>query len=152
MLRRLSSSSKYLRTWKKSFQHTEEITCECESRTSCNNRLKRNIKKKMSRSLKKLISPTMLPSSFLLGPFLKNVFLSFKFLVWSVQICVSTYLMYRKDLISPSRPNPGRREKSKVNFYFHTSLWCLKRFYECLKGLHKIFWCTTKKYKNKNLT
>ena len=28
-------------------------------------------------------------------------------------------------------------EKIKLNFYFHTSLWCLKRFYEGLKGLHK---------------
>ena len=26
-----------------------------------------------------------------------------------------------------------------LNFYFHTSLWCLKRFYENLKNLHKIF-------------
>ena len=24
--------------------------------------------------------------------------------------------------------------KIKLNFYFHTSLWCLKRFYEGLKG------------------
>ena len=29
--------------------------------------------------------------------------------------------------------------KIKLNFYFHTSLWCLKRFYEGLKGLHKTF-------------
>ena len=29
-----------------------------------------------------------------------------------------------------SRLNPGRREKIKLNFHFHTSLWCLKRFYE----------------------
>ena len=28
---------------------------------------------------------------------------------------------------NPSRPNPGRREKIKLNFYFHTSLWCLKK-------------------------
>ena len=35
-----------------------------------------------------------------------------------------------------SRPNPGRREKIKLNFYFHTSLWCLNRFYE---GLIKPF-------------
>ena len=27
---------------------------------------------------------------------------------------------------NPSRPNPERREKIKVNFYFHTSLCCLK--------------------------
>ena len=31
------------------------------------------------------------------------------------------------------RPNPGRREKIKLNFYFHTSLRCPKRFYEGLK-------------------
>ena len=32
-----------------------------------------------------------------------------------------------------------------LNFYVHTSLWCLKRFYEGLQGL-------TKKGKNKNLS
>ena len=37
--------------------------------------------------------------------------------------------------INPLRPNPGQSEKIKLNFYFHTSLWCLKRFYEGLKGL-----------------
>ena len=39
--------------------------------------------------------------------------------------------------------------KTKINwsFYFHTSLWYLKRFYE---GLHKTFWGTTKKCENKN--
>ena len=50
-----------------------------------------------------------------------------------------------------TRPNPGRREKINLNFYFHTSLWCLKRFYEGLKDLHKTFWGTTKKCENKNL-
>ena len=54
--------------------------------------------------------------------------------------------------INPSRPNPGRREKIKLIFYFHTSLWCLKRFYEVLKGFHKTFCGTTKKCENKNLT
>ena len=39
--------------------------------------------------------------------------------------------------------------KIKLNFYFHTSFWCLKRFYE---GLHKTFLGTTKKCENKNLT
>ena len=29
--------------------------------------------------------------------------------------------------------------KINLNFYFHTSLWCLKRFYENLKGLHETF-------------
>ena len=54
------------------------------------------------------------------------------------------------NLLIPFRPNPGRREKIKLNFYFHTSFWCLKRFYEGLKGLCKTFWGTTKKYENKN--
>ena len=53
--------------------------------------------------------------------------------------------------VNPSRPNPGQREKIKLNFYFHTSLWSRKRFYEGLKGLHKTFWGTTKKCENKNL-
>ena len=30
---------------------------------------------------------------------------------------------------NPLRPNPGRREKINLNFYFHTSMWRLKRFY-----------------------
>ena len=54
--------------------------------------------------------------------------------------------------IIPFRPIPTRRGKSKLNFYFHTSLWCLKRFYESLNGLHKTFWRTTKKCEHKNLT
>ena len=34
------------------------------------------------------------------------------------------------DWVNPSHPDPGRREKINLNFYFHTSLWCIKRFYE----------------------
>ena len=41
--------------------------------------------------------------------------------------------------INPSRPNPGRREKLSSIFYFYTSLWYLKSFYEGVKGLHKTF-------------
>ena len=47
----------------------------------------------------------------------------------------SYFLIY----VNPLRPNPGQREKIELIFYFHTSLWCLKRFYEGLKGLHKTF-------------
>ena len=43
-------------------------------------------------------------------------------------------------------------EKINLNFYFHTSLWCLKKFYEGLKGLLKTFGDTTKKCENKNLS
>ena len=39
----------------------------------------------------------------------------------------------------------------KLNFYFHTSLWCLKRFYEGFYDLDKTFWGTAKKCENKNL-
>ena len=55
-------------------------------------------------------------------------------------------------LDNPSRPNLGRSEKIKLNFYFYTYLWCLKRFYQGLSGLHKTFWGITKKSENKNLT
>ena len=39
---------------------------------------------------------------------------------------------YEHNFINPFRPNPGQREKNKLNFYFHTSLWWLKKFYEGL--------------------
>ena len=42
--------------------------------------------------------------------------------------------------------------KIKLHFYFHTSLWYLKKFSEGLKGLHKTFWGAAKKCENKNLT
>ena len=29
--------------------------------------------------------------------------------------------------------------KTNLNFYFHTSLWYLKRFYKGLKGLYRTF-------------
>ena len=48
---------------------------------------------------------------------------------------VLTYLskIFRSimNMNNPSRPTPGRRDKIKLNFYFHTSLW--------LRHLHKIF-------------
>ena len=42
--------------------------------------------------------------------------------------------------------------KINLNFYFRTSLWCLKKFYEYLKVHHKIFWDTSTKCVNKNFT
>ena len=47
--------------------------------------------------------------------------------------------------VNPSCPDPGRREKNNMNFYINTSFWCLKRFYEGLKGLKE-------KGENKNLS
>ena len=40
--------------------------------------------------------------------------------------------------VNPSRPRPRQREKNKLNFYFHTSLRCLKWFYEGPKGLSEM--------------
>ena len=48
-------------------------------------------------------------------------------------------MFFKKRVLNPLRPNPGRREKINLNFYFHTSLRCFKRLYEGLKGLHKTF-------------
>ena len=36
-------------------------------------------------------------------------------------------------------PIPDEEKKINVNFYFHTSLWCLERFYEGLKAFIKPF-------------
>ena len=47
--------------------------------------------------------------------------------------------------LNPYRLDPERREKINLNFYFRTSLWCHKRFYEGLKGLHRTFWDITKR-------
>ena len=41
--------------------------------------------------------------------------------------------------LTSAPPSPGRTENSNLNVYFHISLWCLERFYEGLKGLHKTF-------------
>ena len=49
-------------------------------------------------------------------------------------------------------PNSGQKEKNNLNFYFHSSLWCLKMFYEGLYDLHKIFWDAIKKCENKSLS
>ena len=38
-----------------------------------------------------------------------------------------------------SRNDPGQREKINLNFYFHISLWCFKRFYKGLQDFHKTF-------------
>ena len=49
---------------------------------------------------------------------------------------------------NPSRPDPRQREKINLNFQFHTSLPCLRRFDEVLNGLHKTFWGTINVKKN----
>ena len=45
--------------------------------------------------------------------------------------------VFQSCIINPSRPSPGQREKINLNMYFHTSLWCPKRFNEDLKVPHK---------------
>ena len=58
------------------------------------------------------------------------------------------YLTYHALCISES----CIKIKINLNFYFHTSLWCLKWFYEGLLGLHKTFKDTKKKCENKILS
>ena len=55
----------------------------------------------------------------------------------------SLWIHSGKDVLNPSRPSPWRREKTNLNFCFHTLLWCLKRFYRLRKtfwGHHKRMW------------
>ena len=59
--------------------------------------------------------------------------------------CEASLIIYLPSRFKLSRPDPGRREKINLSFYFHTFLWFLKRSYESLKGLHKTSWGTTKK-------
>ena len=40
-------------------------------------------------------------------------------------------------VFNPSHPNPERWEKIKSNFYFYTSLWCLKHFMKAFKAFIK---------------
>ena len=42
-------------------------------------------------------------------------------------------------LINPLRPNPGRREKINLNFYFHTSLGASEGFMKAFKAFIKPF-------------
>ena len=46
---------------------------------------------------------------------------------------LASFFMKRTLVVNPSRHDPGRRKKINLDFYFQTSLWCLKRFYEGLK-------------------
>ena len=46
--------------------------------------------------------------------------------------------------LNPSHPNPGRREKVKLNVYFRTSLWCM-----ALKAFIKPFEAPQRKVKIK---
>ena len=84
---------------------------------------------------------------FLKAPFL-SLYLFFytlmTFLMMSSVILLSVLMMLNSTL-------SYLEMKIKLNFYFHTSLWCLKKFYEGLKGLHKTF-SDTKKCEIKNLT
>ena len=52
---------------------------------------------------------------------------------------------------SPCISDSSIEVKINLNFYFHTSLWSLKRFYEGLKGFHKSFRGTLKKRDLKSL-
>ena len=54
--------------------------------------------------------------------------------------------------INPSRPNPGRREKFKLNFIFTFLCGASKDFMKALKAFIKPFEVSQKKCDNKSLT
>ena len=74
-----------------------------------------------------------------------------KNLSWYILENWSRVRCHEKGHFNTSRPDPGRKKKYNLNFYFHTSLWCLKRFYEGLKDVYKTFWRTTKECENKKI-
>ena len=74
--------------------------------------------------------------------FLKKISISVNMLMNGLKICFSCIFVYNGvnsplicHFVNPSCPDPGRGEKINLDCYFHTSLWCLKRFYEGPKGL-----------------
>ena len=85
------------------------------------------------------------------------LFLLFLLLILNMQMFAGLYLINGVKLINIvlTRPVsiPGK-EKINLNFYFHTLLWRLKRFYESLKGFRlkrlKTFLRTLKKCENSN--
>ena len=48
-------------------------------------------------------------------------------------------LVLKRSYLNPSRPNPGRREKIKVSFYFHVHFGASKGFMKTLKAFIKPF-------------
>ena len=54
-------------------------------------------------------------------------------------IISTTYLAKKFALNVPNISESCIEIKIKLNVYFHTSLWCIKRFYEDFKGLHTTF-------------
>ena len=71
------------------------------------------------------------------------------FLSWFYMFSLYNFILQRLTLPAPCIFESCIEIKINLNFYFHTSLWCLKRFYEGLKGLHKTFRDTTTKCENK---
>ena len=74
---------------------------------------------------------------------------SFLLIQRPIEILYARFWKFRINLLL-NVPMPDKVKKIKLNFYFHTPLWYLKRFYEGRKGLHKTSWGTTKKCENKN--
>ena len=87
-----------------------------------------------------LIKCTILHSEAAMPPILKKSFWNemkgFRSEQNFIKATFSTFLRYHMleckckvawDSFNSSRTDPGRREKTNSNFYFHTSLWCLQR-------------------------
>ena len=62
----------------------------------------------------------------------ENHAVQFQSLKLTLNLGTSSMSFYGNINPNPFRPNPRRREKINLNFYFHISLRCLKGFYESL--------------------
>ena len=87
----------------------------------------------------KLLSEFLLPLAIYLSGYDLFKMSCFSYISMVTNLDILYSVSPWRNYMIPSRPNPGRREKINLNFYFHTSLWCLKRFYEDLKAFIKPF-------------
>ena len=81
------------------------------------------------------------------------IFMKF-FFGWICYIIINFFAKFHRNLLTlPVLCISGSCIEIEINlnFYLHTSLWCFKRFYQGLWGLHKTFRGTTKKSENKHL-
>ena len=89
--------------------------------------------------ISKVSTYSILHTSFPLHPSVYTKTCNLKFWFKSLTLAKSEDLLENILLLlqmfhfNPSHPDSGRPDKISLNFYFHASLRCLKRFYEGLK-------------------
>ena len=67
--------------------------------------------------------------------FQKIIWGQFIFSLWLTTLITTVHTFKRTKNLTLSVPILDEKKKNNLNFYFHISLWSVKRFYEGLKGL-----------------